>query len=123
MRHLRHALHQLQREASSREEIQRRTEIAQLLEQVSRLLSLHPAFRWMKDQLELAGNELPELRTAGEVVSWRENLSEVEEGMMLAEEMTQLLVGSTGGKWREAFRGMFDEGCERCGSFVEMQGV
>lgn len=122
MRHLRHALHRLQREASSRAEQQRQTEIAAILETVSRLRSLQPAFRWMRTRLELAGKEVPGLRTAGEVASWREKLSEVEEGMVLAGEMEQLLEGSTGGRWREALRGMFDEGCERCGSFAEMKG-
>ena len=122
MRHLRHALHRLQREASSRAQQQRQTEIAAILETVSRLRSLQPAFRWMRTRLELAGKEVPGLRTAGEVASWREKLSEVEEGMDLAGEMEQLLEGSTGGRWREALRGMFDEGCERCGSFAEMKG-
>lgn len=123
MRHLRHELHRLQREASSRAENQRRTEIAALLDQISRLRSLHPMFRWMNEQLELAGKELPVARTAGEVAGWREKLNEVEEGIALAEEMTQLLEGSAGGKWREAFHRMFDEGCERCGSFAEMKGM
>ena len=77
----------------------------------------------MNEQLELAGKELPVARTAGEVAGWQEKLNEVEEGIALAEEMTQLLEGSAGGKWREAFHRMFDEGCERCGSFAEMKGM